>query len=226
MFGHRHRDHESHEVGFWASGRRWRKHFGGGFGGRHGMGGGDMIRAGRMLAQGDLRLIALALIAEQPRHGYEIIKVLEDKTAGWYSPSPGIVYPTLTYLEEAGYVTAQAEGAKKLYTITDPGRAHLDENRDFVDAVLERMSAVGDKVKRMREHFSCGEGDEEEGRGRRRGRGRDRDDDDRSGVPPLVRAALDNLREVAEQVIEGDADAETKVVELLARAAQEMKKQK
>jgi hypothetical protein len=52
------------------------------------MGGGEMMRAGRMLAQGDLRLIALALIAEQPRHGYEIIKVLEDKTAGWYSPSP------------------------------------------------------------------------------------------------------------------------------------------
>ena len=116
-----------HREGHWAGGRRWRRHFGGGFGGggRHGMGGGDMMRAGRMLAQGDLRLIALALIAEQPRHGYEIIKVLEDKTAGWYSPSPGIVYPTLTYLEEAGYVTAQADGAKKLYTITEEGRAHL-----------------------------------------------------------------------------------------------------
>src|SRR5262249_6399407 len=100
----------------WASGRGWRRHGGFGWsGGRHGMGGGDMIRAGRMLAQGDLRLIALALIAEEPRHGYEIIKVLEEKTAGWYAPSPGIVYPTLTYLEEVGYVTAQAEGAKKLY---------------------------------------------------------------------------------------------------------------
>ena len=76
-------------------------------------GGGDMMRAGRMLAQGDLRLIALALIAEQPRHGYEIIKVLEEKTAGWYSPSPGIVYPTLTYLEEAGYVTAGDRGRKE-----------------------------------------------------------------------------------------------------------------
>ena len=138
----------------WASGRRWRRHFGGGSGGRHGMGGGDMMRAGRMLATGDLRLIALALIAEQPRHGYEIIKLLEDKTAGWYSPSPGIVYPTLTFLEEAGYVTAQADGAKKLYTITEEGRAHLEENRDFVDAVLERMSAVGDKAKRIREHFA------------------------------------------------------------------------
>ena len=145
MFGARHCG-----EGHWAAGgRRWRRHFGGGLGGRHGMGGGEMMRAGRMLAQGDLRLIALALIAEQPRHGYEIIKLLEDRTAGWYSPSPGIVYPTLTYLEEAGYVTAQADGAKKLYSITDEGRAHLDENRDFVDAVLERMSAVGEKVTAM-----------------------------------------------------------------------------
>ena len=85
-----------------------------------------MMRAGRMLAQGDLRLLALALIAEQPRHGYEIIKVLEEKTEGWYAPSPGIVYPTLTYLEEAGYVTAQADGAKRLYTITGEGRGYLE----------------------------------------------------------------------------------------------------
>jgi len=189
------------------------------------MGGGDMIRAGRMLATGDLRLIALALIAEQPRHGYEIIKVLEDKTEGCYAPSPGMVYPTLTYLEEMGYVTAQAEGAKKLYTITDEGRAHLTENRDFVDAVLERLSAIGEKVKRMREHFSREEYDDRERRGRRHRRGRSRDDDDnRDNVPPLVQAALDNLREVAEQVIEGDAESEAKVVELLARAAQEMKR--
>src|SRR6201993_4013865 len=150
MFGMRHSGEER-----WAAGRHWRRHGGHGggigFGGRHGMGGGDMIRAGRMLAPGDLRLLALALIAEQPRHGYEIIKVLEDKTEGWYAPSPGIVYPTLTYLEEAGYVTAQADGAKKLYTITDEGRAHLEQNRAFVDAVLERLAAVGERAGRFRE---------------------------------------------------------------------------
>jgi DNA-binding PadR family transcriptional regulator len=194
------------EPANWAGGRRWRRHFGGGFGERHGMGGGDMIRAGRMLATGDLRLIALALIAEQPRHGYEIIKVLEDKTAGWYSPSPGIVYPTLTFLEEAGYVTAQAEGAKKLYTITEEGRAYLEENRDFVDAVLERMTALGRKVTAMRRRF-----------------GRD-DADDHPSTPPLVRAAFDNLRAAAKQRIEDDAEAEAKVVEVLARAAQEIRK--
>ena len=204
------------------AGRRWRRHFGGGFGGRHGMGGGDMMRAGRMLAQGDLRLIALALIAEQPRHGYEIIKLLEEKTAGWYSPSPGIVYPTLTYLEEAGYVTAQADGAKKLYTITEDGRAHLAENRDFVDTMLERMSAVGEKAKRIREHFERPEYDEEH-RGRHR-HGRDRDRDDRPSAPPLVRAAFDNLREVTAAQLEADADSETRIVEVLARAAQELKR--
>jgi DNA-binding PadR family transcriptional regulator len=218
MFGQR---HCGSPEGFWATGRRWRRHFGGGSGGRHGMGAGDMMRAGRMLATGDLRLIALALIAEQPRHGYEIIKLLEDKTAGWYSPSPGIVYPTLTFLEEAGYVTAQADGAKKLYTITEEGRAHLEENRDFVDAVLERMSAVGEKAKRIREHFARPEYDDER-RGRRRGR--HRDDDDRDTVPPLVRAALENLSEIAARQIEANADAETKIVEVLARAAQELKK--
>jgi DNA-binding PadR family transcriptional regulator len=163
-----------------------------------------MMRAGRMLAQGDLRLIALALIAEQPRHGYEIIKVLEDKTAGWYSPSPGIVYPTLTYLEEAGYVTAEVEGAKKRYAITDEGRAHLEENRDFVDAVLERLAFIGERGARMRRRFG--------------------DDDDRRGMPPLVRAAIENLREVAAKRLDDDAEAEAKVVEVLARAAAELKK--
>jgi len=219
MFGMRHCAEEGR------GGRRWRRHFGGGSG-RHGMGGGDMMRAGRMLAQGDLKLIALALVAEQPRHGYEIIKLLEDRTAGWYSPSPGIVYPTLTYLEEAGYLTAQADGAKKLYTITDEGRAHLEQNRDFVDAVLERMSAIGEKAKRIREHFSRDErGDEGERGGRHHRRGRDRDDDERSSVPPLVRAALDNLREVAAKQIDANEDAETRIVEVLARAAQELRKQ-
>jgi DNA-binding PadR family transcriptional regulator len=192
-----------------AAGRRgrWsRRRFGFG-GGRRGKGGGDMRRAGRMLAHGDLRLLALALIAEQPRHGYEIIKLLEEKTEGWYSPSPGVVYPTLTYLEEAGYVTAQADGPKKLYTITAEGTAHLEENRDFVDAVLERLSMIGERMRRREE----------------RERARD-DSRDGAQVPRLVRAALDNLREVAAERLQRDAEAEAKVVETLARAAAELRK--
>ena len=208
MFGMRH--FGSHCEDRHGAGRHggWRHHRHGFGGGRHGRGGdaggGDMMRAGRMLAQGDLRLLALALIAEQPRHGYEIIKVLEERTEGWYAPSPGIVYPTLTYLEEAGYVTAQADGAKRLYTITGEGRAYLEENRAFVDAVLERLGAVGERMRSRR-------GDDDEGRRGPR-------------VPRLVRAALENLRDVAAERLKGDAEAEAKVVDVLARAAADLKK--
>ncbi len=207
MFGMRHfgsHGEDRHAVGRHGRFGRHHRHHGGG---RHGMrgDGGDMMRAGRMLAQGDLRLLALALIAEQPRHGYEIIKVLEDKTEGWYAPSPGIVYPTLTYLEEAGYVTAQADGAKRLYTITGEGRTYLEQNRAFVDAVLERLDAVGERM---------------------RSRSRDEDDDGRRGprMPRLVRAALENLRDVAAERLKDNGDTEAKVVEVLARAAAELKK--
>jgi len=208
MFGLRHHGH--HHGEHWGAGRhgRWGRHHrhGGGRFGRGGdFGGGDMMRAGRLLAQGDLRLLALALIAEQPRHGYEIIKVLEDKTEGWYAPSPGIVYPTLTYLEEAGYVTAQADGAKRLYSITTEGRAYLEQNRAFVDSVLERLGAVGEQVRARRS---------EEGDNSRR----------ESRVPPLVRAAFQNLRDVAVERLKNNGDTEAKVVEVLARAAAELKK--
>ena len=146
-----HRHCEQHE-GRWAVGRHHRRgrHGGFGFGGRHGGGmNPDDMRAGRMLAQGDLRLIALAFIAKEPRHGYEIIKLVEEKTGDWYSPSPGIVYPTLTNLAEAGYVTASTD-PPRLYTITDDGRAYLKQNRDLADAVLNRLTALGERVNRWR----------------------------------------------------------------------------
>jgi DNA-binding PadR family transcriptional regulator len=211
MHGHEHCGRHGESRGeHWGAGRH-RRHgrFGGGFGGRHGMGGfgdrggEDMMRARRMLAQGDLRLIALALIAEAPRHGYEIIKLLEEKTADWYSPSPGIVYPTLTYLEEAGYVTASTEGSKKLYTITDEGRAYLQANRELVDVVLDRLAAFGERVNRWRRNA----------RGER---------EDRCSLPPLVEATLDHLREAVGKRLEGDAEAEARLVEILARTVTEL----
>ena len=96
---------------------------------------------GRFFAHGDLRLVILHLIAEKPRHGYEIIKAIEDRVAGAYSPSPGVIYPTLTLLEELGYVTvgAAAESGKKLHEITAEGRAFLEANRRTLDPVLARM---------------------------------------------------------------------------------------
>jgi len=207
MHGHHHHGH-SEKHGKWGAGRHERhRRFGGfGFGGRHGGKGGmdpEDMRARRMLAQGDLRLIALAFIAEAPRHGYEIIKLVEEKTADWYSPSPGIVYPTLTYLEEAGYVTASTEGSKKLYTITDEGRAYLEANRDLVKVVIDRLTAFGERVSRWR----------------REARG---EDDRRKNLPPLVEAAFDHLRETVGKRLANDAEAESRLVEILARAATEL----
>ncbi len=202
-FGH----HGGHCGGLWAA-RRFGRHGGRGPGWGLGPGGGgsDWFRIGRMLAQGDLKLLALALIAEQPRHGYELIKIIEEKTSGCYSPSPGVVYPTLTFLEEAGYVTAESEGAKKRYTITDEGRAYLEENRDVADMVLERLAAIGEKLARRRRAW------------------RGRNEEETSRVPQLVDAALENLRAAAGKRLEGEnGEAETRIVEILARAAQDIR---
>jgi DNA-binding PadR family transcriptional regulator len=111
------------------------------------------------LAQGDIRLLALAVIAEEPRRGYEIIKLIEEKTADWYSPSPNIVYPMLTGLAEAGYVTASSE-PPRLYTITDDGRAYLEQNRDLADGVVNRLTALGERVRRWRRALGTDKRDE------------------------------------------------------------------
>ena len=132
--------------------------FGGRFGfGRHGGGGpfgfgrhgghggpGGRGRGGRFFEHGGLKLVVLALIAERPRHGYEIIKDIEERMGGAYAPSAGVVYPTLTLLEETGQIeVASSEGNKKLYRVTDAGRASLEGNRAQVDAMLARMTETG-----------------------------------------------------------------------------------
>lgn len=197
MHGHCH----SHE-GKWAAGRRRQWRFSGGSGGRHGgrfgEGGEDLMRARRMLAQGDLRLVALALITEAPRHGYEIIKLLEEKTSDWYSPSPGIVYPTLTY-GGSRLRDRLNRGLEKLYTITDEGRAYLEINRDLVDVVFDRLSALGERVNRWRRTARA-------------------EREDRRELPPLVEAALDHLRATLGKRLQSDDEAEAKLVEILVRA--------
>jgi DNA-binding PadR family transcriptional regulator len=97
-----------------------------------------------MFEQGDLRFVILRLLDEKPRHGYEIIKALEERSGGTYSPSPGTVYPTLSMLEDLGYARATTEeSGKKIYEITPEGRAHLAENRGTVDEIFERIADVG-----------------------------------------------------------------------------------
>ena len=108
--------------------------------------GGGRERRPRMFDQGDLRLLLLSLIAERPSHGYELIRAIEEKLGGAYSPSPGVVYPTLTLLEELGYATVEAqEGGRKLYSITEAGRAYLAEAAEDMDRVRRRMDDVRER---------------------------------------------------------------------------------
>lgn len=117
--------------------------FWGGMGGGPGRGRGGPFRGGRMFGQGDLKYIILQLLEERPRHGYDIIKELEERFRGAYSPSPGTVYPTLSMLEDLGYATARTEDGKKVYEITDAGRAYLAENRGTVDDIFQRIASFG-----------------------------------------------------------------------------------
>ena len=113
--------------------------------GRHGRDGRSTdLDLRRFFAHGDLRLVILRLIADKPRHGYEIIKEIEERVAGAYSPSPGVIYPTLTLLEELGYVAVSpGEGARKLHEITEAGRAFLAANGPAVEALFARMEQAG-----------------------------------------------------------------------------------
>lgn len=119
----------------------------GGFGregrfGRH-WGGGYEPREGRAFDSGDLKLVILAMLAEKPRHGYEIIKALGERVGGGYSPSPGVVYPTLSMIEDMGYATAaQEQGGRKLYTLTPEGEAFLTDNKTQVDAIFARLDGA------------------------------------------------------------------------------------
>ncbi|CAN5841716.1 hypothetical protein BH11GEM2_BH11GEM2_33590 [soil metagenome] len=102
---------------------------------------------GRMFEHGDLKLVILNLLEEKPRHGYEIIKDLEERSGGRYTPSAGAVYPTVTMPEDLGSAVATPEeGGTKVYAITDAGRAHLAEHRPVVDKLFDRVSLIGDAV--------------------------------------------------------------------------------
>jgi len=157
-FGHRLGAMRKHFMGRY--GRGFGAFSGGGFAGAMGMGGRAFL-AGRRLASGDLRLVLLALLAERASHGYELIKALEERSGGFYSPSPGMVYPALTWLEEMSYASVAAEGTKKLYSITDGGRAYLKENHDAAAAMLGQLEYIGRKMGRVREILGSFDEDEE-----------------------------------------------------------------
>lgn len=115
--------------------------FGGGRGGR---GGGR--RGGRMFAGGELRLLLLHLVAEQPRHGYDLIRAIGELAGGEYAPSPGVVYPTLSLLVDEGMIAEEAgEGPRKAFAVTDSGRAELHGRGAELDAILGRLKALGEQ---------------------------------------------------------------------------------
>ncbi|OYV40768.1 MAG: hypothetical protein B7Z81_01705 [Acidocella sp. 20-61-6] len=130
-------------------GRRF-AHPGHGFGERHERRGGGRIggpfggpgRMARLLEHGDLKVLTLHLIHEKPRHGYEIIKAIEDLAGGAYAPSPGVVYPTLTLLEDLGLVTSTTEGTRKRFSITEAGIQALAEQQGEVTTILTRIAAA------------------------------------------------------------------------------------
>lgn len=102
-------------------------------------------RGRRRFDSGELKLLLLRLISEQPRHGYDLIREIEERSGGAYAPSPGVIYPTLTLLEDMSLIEEQkSEGAKKLFAITEAGTAHLAERRDEVEALIARVAEMGE----------------------------------------------------------------------------------
>lgn len=119
----------------WAGKRRFGRRFGGGFPGKFG---------GRFFETGEMRLALLALIAEQPRHGYELMTELETRSEGAYRPSPGSVYPNLQQLEDQGLVTSHKEDGKNVFTVTEAGKKEVEDQREAIDNVWSKAKDAGD----------------------------------------------------------------------------------
>jgi DNA-binding PadR family transcriptional regulator len=142
------------------AGRHGIARFGKGFMEGGGMGGRG-FGMGRKLGSADLQLLILRLLDEKPSHGYEIIKALEERSNGFYVPSPGMVYPALTYLEEIGHATVEAVGARKQYHITELGKQQLESNRSAAEALFTQFGRVGERMDRLRRALDAEESGEE-----------------------------------------------------------------
>src|SRR3984885_15314811 len=192
-----------------------RHHGGRGFGplGRGFMEGGGMggrgFGMGRKLASVDLQLLILGLLAEKPRHGYEIIKALDERSKGFYIPSPGMVYPALTYLEEIGHATVEADGSRKLYHITAAGQEHLNSNRGTADALYTQFERVGERMDRVRRAMHA----EEIAQGADAGQ--------EHGTKDLLRARRD-LKEALADKWGSPREEQQRIAGILRRAAEEI----
>jgi len=173
--------------------------------------GGRGFRASRLVSAADLQLMILALLAEKPSHGYELIKALEEKSQGFYAPSPGVVYPALTYLEEIGHAVSESEGAKKLYSLTEAGRAALEQNREAALRMLSQLERVGARMARARDFFRFGEErDGEEGY-------------DFRGTPTNFRELRRAFKQVLHEKAEAAPEEQRRVLDILFRALKEIR---
>ena len=188
-------------------------HFGKGF-----MDGGDMggraFGMGRKLSSPDLQLLILGLLADKASHGYEIIKALDERSKGFYIPSPGMVYPALTYLEELGHATVAVDGTRKLYSITESGKEHLASNQSVADAMFAQFARVGERVDRVRRAMNV------EARGEAGREGSDADHE-RRGSKELLRARRE-LKAALHDKWDGSREEQARVAEILNRAAAEI----
>ena len=185
-------------MGFGPRGGGWGRGWGGwdsdwGGSGRRG-------RRGRMFEPGELRLVLLKLIADQPRHGYDLIRAIEEMTHGTYAPSPGVVYPTLTMLQDMGLIEESretGEGSRKAFAATDDGRGHLAEKADEVEALIGRLEDLGS-------------------------------DQRKAGGAPIQRAVGNLLSALWHRLTGGDADEATKheIAAILDEAAQKIERLK
>ena len=211
----------------------WGHRHGGGWFGRGRGGGGDGFRMGRRLGAGDLQLLLLQLLNENPRHGYELIKELESRTSGYYSPSPGVIYPALTYLEEIGFTTVEAEGNKKLYRITEAGAAFLKENQANAEAMLNELAEIGRRFARAQRAMNEDEGSESES---------ESEDDSGLGTWPLgerrfgrstrkeaiveIMRARHDLKHAMMEKISASPEDHKRIAEILRKAAAEIRGEK
>ena len=207
---HLHRHFAGRHGGFFGFGH----HFGEGFGpgGRGGGPGG--FGPGRKLGSADLQLLLLALLAEKPSHGYELIKALEERSSGYYSPSPGMVYPALTYLEELGHASVEPEGTRKLYRATEAGLKHLADNRAAIDTLLAQLQQIGRRMQKFRRRMRP-DADTTEAAGA----GEPAADD---AAPELQVARYDLKLALAAQA-DAPRDEQLRVAEILRKAAAEIR---
>jgi DNA-binding PadR family transcriptional regulator len=182
-------------------------HFGRGF--MEGGMGGRGFGMGRKLASADLQLLILKLLDEKSRYGYEIIKELEERSKGFYVPSPGMVYPALTYLEEIGHATVAADGARKLYSITDSGKEHLAKNQSTADDLFTQFGRVGERMARVRRVLDAEDGGEEPA------------DNEHRGSRELHRARHE-LKSALMDKRHSSREEQQRIAAILARAAAEI----